>query len=669
VRAVLLDEDLCRADALAAELRQAGVQVRLSSCQAKYFHGQLLRQFAPHVVIVDEKAILGAAAEFLERLRQDPFLHHTQLMVVRFARLYQTKTGAAQVESLLPMLQPLAQAEISLLEKLGPTCEVEFGMDEVPAHLLVELLATRTVSSQIECTRRSERLRWTLGWDCACPAELEKMDGTSTLSHEQALDWLFSDHEARVVVIQRPETEPLRGEPILNLLESRIAIVDSEMEGNAGEEGVSEQGSRARMESLYDISMNDGDQEVSETTAPASTARPVALTTDEQQAEQPSSGGATRVFAAAALALVVGSLGAFAVTSKLLAASFRSSEPLATQVEELQEVDADAPGVRPSVLPQLSEPPAALSLADPLYYVPEAEQVTTCQVVLEDFTPLEDQPPESGLVYFRQAQRFLVDGLSDKAFFKLCQSALLLPGGPGSLALAEHFLHRRSYSEASSQLSLVEKQTGSQRETQLLRADLASQRGNVPVSRGLYLAALDIEPNAHQVLISVSRKYSREADDAAQRQDWPRAEQFARRALTLNPANLFAARRLAQVFEKRGEQELSLAWRDYSDQIQEGRILAPGQDVAPGSASNPTKEQVSAVSSDGSDTKSASPAVNELAPAPGTVDPYADEPSPARSSTRAATAKEVEQRTAGSSVSMESEQEPKPKPTDLASDL
>lgn len=574
VRVLLVDEDLSRADALCQTLRAHRVEVHLCSPRLEFFHARLVRKFTPHVVIIDETAIGGVAAEFLQRLRKDPFLQHTQLLVVRLDRMFRARSGATQVEALLPLLQPLARAELSLLEKLGPTCEVEFGLDEVPPHLLLKLLVPRRVSTQIECTRDHERLRWTVGWDRASPAELQTAKGSRSLGPTEAFDWLLSHRNCHVVVIHRPEKEELQGEPLLEWVERRLSENDPDEERPRPRMEM-----RPRLESLVDLGR---DEDTAVTAYPLSSTRPVTVT------------GSARLDRPTSKSKLGWAIGGLVAAGALTATVLQVSTPPSAMSAQNGALDSSASkgdahaSPAPVVGPKDAEGAIAKAghAAGPSeklgrdldYFVPAASGVPSCEQVLSGWTPAPRQPPESAVVYFRQAQNALMVGDSKEALLKLCQSATLLPGGSGSIELARWFLSRRAYGQAKHHLKAAISKDAEAIEVRMLAGDLASQLGDVERARAAWVSALKLD-TSESAATAVGRKYFRDAELAAQQMDWGRTERYLRRSLTLDPDSVPAAEMLAEVFEHQGENEIAARWRE---RVRELRSLA--RPTAPASA-------------------------------------------------------------------------------------
>src|SRR5690606_13026336 len=121
VRVALVDVDPTRTDAIAVALRARRAEVHIASLNSDRPRFRLLRKFAPHALLIDEDVLANDGLQFLQTFREDPFLQHTQLLTLRFDRLFRVRSGTASIESVKDLLEPLGRAETALLSQLGPS--------------------------------------------------------------------------------------------------------------------------------------------------------------------------------------------------------------------------------------------------------------------------------------------------------------------------------------------------------------------------------------------------------------------------------------------------------------------------------------------------------------------------------------------------------------------
>lgn len=583
VRVAIVDSDVTRADALATTLRAHRVQVHLCSPRVEHFHARLLRKFSPHAIVIDEEALTTRAADFAAIVRRDPFLQHARLITVRLSRHFKAQTGATQLGTLLPLIQPLAQAEDSLLEKLGPTCEVELGFDEIPPHLLLKLLVPRSVSTQIECSHEEVSLTWTVGWNQAAPAELTQGGKTLELEAETALDWLLAHPDARVVIIQRPEREALVGENLIAIIDARLArepkceapgtlypgptIRDDESDVNPTD--------RLRMAPEFDAEQGKAGTSAP-SNAPQSTTRPLAISTRVMSSmSSPRRAGTfltgAGVLAAAGALLFFGVwpgptderaavLAQNAPPGLVVKPSIRAASPEASSASQAELEVANPSPFQKAQTPSAPSATVGSRRDRSLFLVEPLSEAPSCEQVLGSWKPKPKQPREAGRIYFRQAQKALVSGENGQAHYQLCQSALLMPGGPGSIELARYYLGLRAYSLADRHLQSALDSGDKTIELQLLHGDLLNQQGQEEVSLAIWLRAMQLEESDQAKRAAVSRKYVRDARSALKHMDYALAERYLRRAATLEPENVQSAALLAGLFKKLGHDEVAEAW-------------------------------------------------------------------------------------------------------------
>src|SRR5690606_1296205 len=119
VRLVLCDDDVTRADALASELREHGLDVMLLSPEHSQVRWPRLRRFAPHGLLVDERSLSKGGRQIVSAFRRDPFLKYVPLVVVPFQRIYRETEARANLAPVFPLLSPLGREELGLLEQLA----------------------------------------------------------------------------------------------------------------------------------------------------------------------------------------------------------------------------------------------------------------------------------------------------------------------------------------------------------------------------------------------------------------------------------------------------------------------------------------------------------------------------------------------------------------------
>lgn len=225
LRLALIDDDLGRADPIATELRAHGFDVRLVSPEHGQARWPVLRRFAPHGIIVDERSLSKGTRQIVGAFRRDPFLRYVPLVTIGFTRLYRESEHKAHLELLLPHLEPLGKTERSLLGELGRQSGVSVEASALGPARLVELLGELGETCVLTCENRGQRLVWPLARGRAGKAELVGAPGTPglTVLPEDALKWLLSEEEPVLTVVRRPTIQLTSDVAITEIIE-RLAL-------------------------------------------------------------------------------------------------------------------------------------------------------------------------------------------------------------------------------------------------------------------------------------------------------------------------------------------------------------------------------------------------------------------------------------------------------------
>lgn len=592
VRIVLVDHDLTRADALLTTLRARRIQVHPTSPDFEDFHLRLTRRFSPHGIVVDETILRTRGAQLVERMRADPFLRHAQLIVVDLQRLFRAEVGATSLQPLIPLLESLGHAEAALFDKLGPTCEVELGLDEIPAHLLLRLLSTRTLWTDLRCSSATEFLEWSVSNVGCGPAELtrEKRPPES-LSVEGAVRWMLDHPEARVVVTQCPEKDifaPRELTPVIDRL-IRDHRVPLELERGAmqpasreTEPGLNSRASSLAWSGAVPVSGASVSSATSSLSASEHSTPPVALS----QSAGKRGGWRPQWWMAAALVGGSSLLGwvlrdgdgasqlepepnadaPVLSASKLLAAKevgpgHRAAD-LAAEAEEgasggdaaLQGSPAES-AARPSeTRAEPSSDPRSqgrASFGDILRVPASACELEECVA----------EPSSLSAVHLIQLARAeLMGGRNQAAHQRLCSAADKSPTGAGSLALSRFYLDHHCPVRAQRAASQVLAAEVGERDVHLLRADWESQLGRSDAGAAQLATGIGVAPQDEATLRAVSRKYLRDALTALRHSSLALAERDLRRAVMLWPEHVAAASWLAHVLERRGLTSVARTW-------------------------------------------------------------------------------------------------------------
>lgn len=576
VRVALVDIDPTRTDALAVALRARQAEVHVSNLEADRVHMRLLRRFSPHAVLIDEEVLASIGRGFVEKLRVDPFLGHTQLFTLRFERMYKKRVGVASIETVREFLEPLGRAENELLARLGPHVEVEFELDQFPPHRLLKMLATRPAPTTIQCTREKEMLRWTVVRGRTGHAQLYRLgvEEPERLDADEALEWILGHQNCHVVLTQPTEFDDKTGREVIPMVERQ----------ESGLWAMPSPGFARRSKSAAD------------SLSPLALRRRIRRARSADKSSRPPPGKWKRLpwwkFPVAAglgavLAIFLSRAGAFRLVDE---APSVAAGQMAVAV-----VDADAEEVRPQVPsaastsggPNEARTGVALDSAEPrreareeeasnqkvetelphggLFAVPPQRQ-SSCRELVGDFSAPPSVTSEAQLgrlsnQYFRAAQKALVGGQNEKAHADLCRAALLHPAGQGTLLLVQFVLSRRDYEQAMDWMKQVRDARPGELEVEELWGDVLHQAGRQDEALRVWLAALSMNSEETAKRSAVARRWIAHSERSLAGGDYPRAERALRRAHSFDPNSALSARYLSTVFERQGHADAAKRWR------------------------------------------------------------------------------------------------------------
>src|SRR5262249_48361547 len=119
LRVVLADDDAARADAVAQELRDRGVDVVVTDLAPSDIRFQRLRQMDPAILLIGDKQAQGAGFELMRRMRRDTRLRWASLLVLRWNELWSEQSPVPAIDRIIGTLAALAEPERALKERAG----------------------------------------------------------------------------------------------------------------------------------------------------------------------------------------------------------------------------------------------------------------------------------------------------------------------------------------------------------------------------------------------------------------------------------------------------------------------------------------------------------------------------------------------------------------------
>lgn len=625
LRLAYLDTDLTRADRLTTALRRKGLDVFPLTPDVEQTRWPLLRRFAPQALIVDEKAMARRSADWVETFRGDPFLRHVPLIVVRLSRLYHEQDESVDLEPLLILIERLGQDETALLEKLAPARQVDLKLAQLGPGRLLQLLTEQDRNTRIDCRTPKDRLVWPLGPGYAGYAKLlhagsEKV--IAKLAPRDALLWLLKHEDLDVAVHEH--TEPLaHASESVDAVELLRETTDA-LGIPRRHESVRPADFRSRPDTDSHSSMSLAGATIdSRSPGPSTQASPdrrphdhhelphatpmaTALPAFQRVLDQQDL-RASRTFSrvlkdgyrayvrrvdpwaahlpaplrphAAPAALAV--LGLLLLVIPLWLASNAGQKPAASPTLTNDRgvlppppshatptpKASDADGAQQDHPPSSDAPPSVLPQGEDaslrLWLVAPDSKKPNCEQIVGDRRPLTASPL-LGKSQLQSARKLLMVGKTEQAVELMCLSAFNDETGLGPESLAEHYLSRRSLSEAERWINISLKSDPTRRKSLDLQADIENQKGNWEQSRALLLKTMRLTGSEVGTLQAIGRKLMADARQATKGGDLPRAERELRRAAVLAPKSGGIALELAQVLAERGQSQAALAWAEHA---------------------------------------------------------------------------------------------------------
>lgn len=574
VRIALIDDDLTRADAIAGELREHGVDVMLLSPVHAQARWPALRSFAPHGMLVDERSLSKGARTIVGAFRRDFFLKYVPLVTIRFDRLFDEAEGKANVHAVLPMLEPLGKQELALLEELGTEKSIEVDLSQTLPTRLLEIVAEGSSAIVLTCSSKGETLTWPLAPGRAGRAQLSKEgEGSGALNPGAALMWLLEREEPKVEVKREPQAELRDAEPIDQLLrqvthrvaapaEHSLAPPPRKTSAQGSEQGSSaESPGRAKLPSINTETLNAARDRVLD--VGRRSLHTLTELTDEVRDQVRQRKADAPPWAVWAAAAGVGFL--FVLLIVLLFRGCGSDDP--TEAKAVAEAPAEKvapPPKGPKNTPEPQESPQA-ETANSSYdrwYVARDAELSDCKALVG--TAVANEPVDQASSYWGLARSALMRGDVKEAHQYMCRGALIDEGGSAALGVAEYYLSRRSLANAELWVKNVLKAQPGNRKAQELLSDIHNQRGDLDEARRVLLSTLKLSGDESDKLALVSRKFVADGQAALRSGDKPRAERTLRRAALLNPQNVQAAEQLAELFLGLGLREAARLWAEHA---------------------------------------------------------------------------------------------------------
>jgi tetratricopeptide (TPR) repeat protein len=206
------------------------------------------------------------------------------------------------------------------------------------------------------------------------------------------------------------------------------------------------------------------------------------------------------------------------------------------------------PAGQPSASPKaaLASPDSYISILDNPFKIPD-KKLPGCSELAPDAKPETSDPVTEASTHWAAARKLIVKGDVKGASQAMCVAVAINPESPANEGLARLYVLAYSPAEAMVWVDKALKLAPDDRDLLSLRGDIESQLGNQEAATEDWLRALSLDPGEEQRRKNQAREYATLARKHRSRGDLPKAEQFYRRALGLDPDSIAALSGMADV--------------------------------------------------------------------------------------------------------------------------
>lgn len=536
LRVVLADDDAARADAVAQELRERGVDVVVTDLDPSDVRFHRIRTMDPAVLLIGQHQAQGEGYELMRRMRRDTRLRWASLLVVRWDEVWSEERAVPAIDRILGTLSALAEPERALAERADSRAAFDTRLEITgPARMLRGLAtATKSVRVIVQNPRVKVRIDVSEGLIVGATGEVV-LPEPRELSGPVALAALMVVSSGRVHVepTEQPQTANLMATPdvALNMADAEPPPIVPSVPSPAVAE-------RPRKRSLP----------------------PPSMRTRGRQKRARTLG--TLAYAGAGLlgALVVGAVIVLAMGKKepkpQLASSiaYQPPPPASTALPAATTKKTAAPD-KPAAAPPPSTPTVSAEEADGLTTAP------TCDKLLGNLPPSPGVYPGASYDQVRAARKELARGDMDGAQGAYCKAIRFDPSNADAISgLARVLMSRRDAKAAAQAARDAVKLRPEEASFQILLGDCLALGGDPVKALDPLLLGYGVSPSdaaAREKLVAAQLKLGAEA---TRRQDHPAAERAYRRALVLQASNAPAAQGVARALLDEGQVKGAVYW-------------------------------------------------------------------------------------------------------------
>ncbi len=545
VRAVLVDDDAARADAVAQELRRRGAVVVVGSLAPGELEFARLRQLDASIVIVDERTLHSSGYPLMRRMRHDARLRWGSLLVVRWEDLWAPESATPDLDAMAGTIAYLEEPERTLRDRARREASFDVRLESMGPARMIRALATSP-----------HTLRVTV-YNPRVVVQIDVADGTvvGATGHTHADSAEVFDGTAALSAL-------------LVLSSGRVHVERATHVGNPN------------VMSTVDVALNMADA----VPAPIAPSVPPAAATITGSPPATAAGrgarrGGIAWLVAGLLGLGVLGVGGLFVARALSDAPDPGSAPSASAATPTSAAAAPSvPGSAPPAVADASKPAspdagASGSAPAPAPEVPAAQlpaglqqetsvATPTCEALagaLTSMTPVEGLAQSASAM--KDARRGLVKGDLESAHRSLCRAALLTPDDPVVVAtLVRVLLMRRDGARAVEWSRRGLEKAPRDDNLKALLGDAHARQGSADEAKAIWLESGGARADDLQAIQRLSRRHLRTAVEAEERSDYERAERFYRRAVFLDAEYALAVEGLARALSWLKDYEASVRW-------------------------------------------------------------------------------------------------------------
>ncbi len=498
----LADTDTTRGDLIASALRAAGLATRLVPLDPGATHWSLIRDFAPTVLLADDRALRTTGQVWHQLFQADKALKKAKLVTLPFGRIFNDQDGSVNLRTLIPHFPELSK------------------------------VATKKIIAPSTTLATNEHNAGSVTSSSALQSEIES-------PCDEAEDESVNDRATLIQPDDFPPPEALRP-----------ASIAPPPQGTEEEVELDES---LELESIRPQEMGPH--------APGITPAPVARTVSPRKTKS-----TTLAWGAAAAALLLGFGAWYALKAptniRVRAASSsitkKSALPLPTSTPETLRAKED----KEEALVNAKLKELEKSAKNSLWTTTAPSPVPSCSSLVPHLKELSKGGLQQATLSWKKARKNLVLGDLDKAHTFMCEAALLHPKSLAIEGLSQLYLMKQDPIQAKEWIVKALSVRPDRSKTKMLSGDVESQLGNIEEARAIWLGTLKVKTTDSKSLALIAAKYVEDARPKLRSGSISGANILYRRAAILHSKNIAALTGLGATCLAAGQTKSAKAWAE-----------------------------------------------------------------------------------------------------------